>query len=267
MIKTSRTAFRWFRSDKRESIIQKFKFVGLVAFVVTFAGAGAMAQAQQPTKIPRIGFLGGGSAAANAGRLEGFQQGLRELGYVKGKNIAIDQRWAEGKIDRLAALAAELVQLKVDIIVSAGPTVTHVVKAAGITIPIVMEFDDDPVGSGFVASLARPAGNITGLSTLSPELSGKQLELLKEIIPRLSRVAVIGSSLHPGTAQSIKEMDQAAAAFKVQLQHIDLLEPKDIEVAFQTAGKGRADAVTVLTSVVSNSHRRQIVDLAAKNRA
>jgi putative ABC transport system substrate-binding protein len=239
---------------------------GLVAIIVTFAIGGAMAQAQQPTKIPRIGFLGGGSAAANAGRVEAFRQGLRELGYVEGKNIAIEQRWAEEKLDRLAALTTELVQLKVDIIVSAGPTVTRAIKAAGNTIPIVMGFDDDPVGSGFVASLARPGGNITGLSALSPELSGKQLELLKEIIPKLSRVAVIGSSLHPGTAQSIKEMDQAAAAVKVQLQRVDILGPKDIEPAFATAGKGRADALLVLTSVVTNSHRKQIVDLAAKHR-
>jgi putative tryptophan/tyrosine transport system substrate-binding protein len=224
------------------------------------------AVAQQPKKIPRIGFLGGGSASANAGRLEAFRQGLRELGYVEGKNIVIEQRWAEGKLDRLALLAAELVRLKVDIIVSAGPTVTRVAKEAAVTIPIVMGFDDDPVGSGFVASLARPGGNITGLSALSPELSGKQLELLKEIIPRLSRVTVVGSSVHPGTAQSIKEMELAAAAFKVQLQHIDVLEPKDIETAFGAASKGRADAVLVLTSVVTNSHRKEIVELAVKNR-
>ena len=224
------------------------------------------AKAQQPTKIPRIGFLGGGSASANAGRVEAFRQGLRELGYVEGKNIVIEQRWAEGKLDRLAVLAAELVRLKVDIIVSAGPTVTRVAKEAAVTIPIVMGFDDDPVGSGFVASLARPGGNITGLSALSPELSGKQLELLKEIIPRLSRVTVVGSSVHPGTSQSIKEMELAAVAFKVQLQHVDVLEPKDIETAFGAASKGHADAVLVLTSVVTNSHRKQIVELAVKNR-
>jgi putative ABC transport system substrate-binding protein len=216
--------------------------------------------------MPRIGFLGGGSASANAGRIEAFRQGLRGLGYMEGKNLVIEQRWAEGKLNRLPALAAELVRLKVDTIVSAGPTVTRVAKEATVTIPIVMGFDDDPVGSGFVASLARPAGNITGLSALSPELSGKQLELLKEIIPRLSRVAVVGSSLHPGTAQSIKEMDQAAATVKVQLQHVDILEPNDIEPAFATATKGRADAVLVLTSVVTNSHRKQIVELAAKHR-
>jgi len=234
--------------------------------VIFFVANVSVAQAQQPANIPRIGLLGGGSAAANAGRIEAFRQGLRELGYVEGKNIVIEYRWAEGKLDRLPALAAELVRLKVDIMVSAGPTVTRVAKEATATIPIVMGFDDDPVGSGFVASLARPGGNITGLSALSPELSGKQLELLKEIVPRLSRVAVLGSSTHPGTAQSLKEIELAARAFKVQLQYLDVLDPKDIEPAFGAASKGRADAVLVLTSVVTNSHRKQIVELAVKNR-
>ena len=121
--------------------------------------------------------------SANSGRVEGFRQGLRELGYTEGENIVIEPRWADGKLDRLPLLAAELVRLKVDAIVSAGPTVTRVAKQAIATIPIVMAFDNDPVGSGFVASLARPGGNITGLSALSPELSGKQLELLKDIVP------------------------------------------------------------------------------------
>jgi putative tryptophan/tyrosine transport system substrate-binding protein len=185
---------------------------------------------------------------------------------VEGKNIVIEQRWAEGKLARLPGFAAEVVRLKVDIIVSAGPTVTRAAKDANVTIPIVMGFDDDPVGSGFVASLARPGGNITGLSALSPDLSGKQLELLKEIVPRLSRVAVLGSSVHPGTAQSLKEMELAAGAFAVQLQYLDVLDPKDIEPAFGAARKGRADAVLVLTSVVTNSHRKQIVELALTNR-
>jgi putative ABC transport system substrate-binding protein len=223
-------------------------------------------EAQQPTKTPRIGLLGGASASVNAGRIEAFRHGLRELGYVEGKNIVIEYLWAEGKLDRLPALAAELVRLKVDIIVSAGPTVTRAAKEATVTIPIVRAFDDDPVGSGFVASLARPGGNITGLSALSPELSGKQLELLREIVPRLSRVAVLGSSPHPGTAQSLKEMELAAGAFKVQLQYLDVLDPKDIEMAFGAASKGRADAVLVLTSVVTNSQKKQIVELAVKNR-
>src|SRR5437867_5935371 len=143
------------------------------------------AQAQQPKKVPRIGFLLASSAGVDS-RVEAFRQGLRELGYVEGKNIAIEWRYAEGKQDRVPALAAELVRLKVEVIVTGGPAITPAVKEATTTIPIVMGYDNDPVGYGFVASLARPGGNITGLSALSPELSGKRLELLKEIIPRLS---------------------------------------------------------------------------------
>jgi putative ABC transport system substrate-binding protein len=223
------------------------------------------AEARQ-SKLPRIGILGGASASANAGRIETFRQGLRDLGYMEGKNIVIEERWADGKLDRLPALARELVQLNVDIILSAGPTVTRAAKDANITLPIVMSFDDDPVGSGFVASLARPGGNITGLSTLSPDLSGKQLEILKEIVPKLSRVAVLGSLVHPGTAQTLKETELAAGAFGVKLQYLEVLNPKDLETAFRAAGKGRADAVIVLSSVVTNAHRKEIVDLAAKDR-
>ena len=173
------------------------------------------AEAQQPTKIPRIGYLNATSPSTAPARIEAFRQGLRELGYVEGKNIVIECRYAEGNLDRLPALAAELVRLKVDIIVSGGPAATRPAKEATSTIPIVMAQDNDPVGTGFVASLARPGGNITGLSTLAPEISGKQLELLKEIIPKLSRVAVLGTSTIPGNAQMLKEMELAAGAFKV----------------------------------------------------
>src|SRR3989454_6335767 len=220
----------------------------------------------QPTKIPRIGFLSASSPAALSGRIEAFRQGLRELGYVEGKNIVIEWRSAEGKLDRLPALAAELVRLKVDIIVTAGPVLTRAAKEATSTIPIVMTFDPDPVGSGFVASLARPGGNITGLSTLSPEISGKQLELLKETVPKLSRVAVLGNSTSPGNAQALREMELAAGVFKAKLQYLDVLDPKDIETAFRAGSKGRADAILVLPSPVLTSQRTQIVELAVKSR-
>ena len=174
---------------------------------------------------------------------------------MEGKNIVIEWRYAEGKLDRLPALAAELVRLKVDVIVTAGPPATRAAKEATATIPIVMAHDNDPVGTGFVASLARPGGNITGLSTFAPEISGKQLELLKEIVPKLSRVAVLGDSTDPGNAQALKEMELAAEAFRVQLQYLDVLRPKDIETAFRAASKERADAVLVLASPVLNSHR------------
>src|SRR5262249_22088555 len=198
--------------------------------------------------------------------IEAFRQGLRELGYVEGKNIVIELRSGEGESERVPALAAELVRLNVYIIVSAGPAVTHPVKVATTTIPIFIAQDPDRVGSGFVASLAQPGGNITGLSTLVPEISGKQLELLKEIIPKLSRVAVFGNSTRPGNAQALKETELAAGAFKVQLQYLDILGPKDIETAFREAHRGRADAVLVLGSPVLETHRRQTAELAIKSK-
>jgi putative ABC transport system substrate-binding protein len=158
------------------------------------------------------------------------------------------------------------VRLKVDVIVTGGPAGTRPAKEATATIPIVMAFDNDPVGSGFVASLARPGGNITGLSILSPEISGKRLELLKEIVPKLSRVAVLGNSTEPGNAQVLRETELAAGAFGVQLKYLDLLARQDIESAFQAASKGRADAILVLANPVTISQRTQIAELAVKNR-
>jgi len=223
-------------------------------------------EAQQPTKVPRIGYLTTVSPSTIAGRIEAFRQGLRELGYVEGKTIGIEWRFAGGKADRLPGLAAELVRLKVDVIVTTGPAPTRAAKEATVTIPIVMEQDSDPVGNGFVASLARPGGNITGLATLAPELSGKRLELLKEIVPKLSRVAVFGTSTNPGSAQSLRETELAARALGVQLQYLDVLSPKDIETAFRAASKGRADAVLVLQSPVFVNERTQLTDLAVKGR-
>jgi putative ABC transport system substrate-binding protein len=225
------------------------------------------AQAQQPKKIPRIGYLGGASPSANAARIEAFRQGLRELGYVEGKNIVIEWRHHEGKVDRLPALAAELVRLKVDIIITVGPPAARAAKEATVTIPIVMMQVGDPVGSGFVASLARPGGNITGLSTLAPELSGKRLELLKEIVPKLSRVAVFGTSTSPDNAKSLREVELAAGALKVKLQYLDVLGPKDFETAFRAASKGRAEAVLMMEEgAVAAGHQTEIAELAVKSR-
>src|SRR5215813_11859586 len=222
--------------------------------------------AQQPGKVPRIAYLSAASASSQVTQLEAFRQGLRKLGYSEGKNIVIEERYAEGKRDRLSEFAAELVRLKVDIIVTGGPTVTRFAKAATSTIPIVMAYDIDPVGNGFVASRAHPGGNITGLSSLGPELSGKQLELLKEIVPKLSRVAVLENSTQPGNTQSLRETEAAAREFKVQLQLLDVLEPKDIETAFQAAAKARTDAILVLGNPFLGAHRKQISELAVKNR-
>src|SRR6266576_2215473 len=188
---------------------QKFFVLALCATLFAFC---SLASAQQLGKIPRIGYLAGASPSSNAARAEAFRQGLRELGYVEGKNIIIEWRFAEEKLDRLPALAAELVRLKVAVIVTAGPIPTRSAKEATSTISIVMTQDSDPVGNGFVASLAQPGGNITGLSTLAPELSGKRLALLKEIVSRLSRMAVLGTSSEPGYAQAVRETQVAAGA-------------------------------------------------------
>src|SRR5262244_2061103 len=209
-------------------------------------------EAQQPTKVPRIGYLDATSPVAASARIGVFRQALREFGYVEGKSIVVEYRWAEGKIERVPNLAAELVHLKVDVIVTGGPQSTRAAKNATLTIPIVMAFDDDPVGNGFVASLARPGGNITGLSTLAPEISGKRLELLKEIVPKFSRVAVLGNSPLAGNAQALKEVELAAEAFGVKVQYLDVRDPKDIETVFRAANKAHADAVLVLTSPVVN---------------
>jgi putative tryptophan/tyrosine transport system substrate-binding protein len=240
----------------------------LIVFVLSIVilAATHLADAQQAKKVPRIGYLAAAGTAVASGRLEAFRQGLRALGYVEGKDIVIEYRNAAGKLDQVPQNVAELVRLKVDVIVTAGPTDTRAAKEATSTIPIVMARDSDPVGSGFVVSLARPGGNITGLATLSPEISGKRLELLKEIVPKLSRVAVLGSSTNPGNAQSLKETELAAGAFKVQLQYLDVLDPKDIETVFRGASKGRAEAVLGLGGPVLNSHRTQVVELTAKSR-
>jgi putative tryptophan/tyrosine transport system substrate-binding protein len=225
-----------------------------------------LAEAQQPAKVPRIGVLSNAFQFADSGRYEAFRQGLRELGYVGGKNIVIEYRSSEGKSDRVPALAAELVRLKIDVIVTTGPTVTRAAKEATTTIPIVFMQEGDPVASGFVASLARPGRNITGLSTLGPELSGKRLELLKEVAPKLSRVAVLGTSTIPAHARFLKDHERAAVKLGVNLQFLDILDPEHIETAFRTASKGRADGLLVLSGPVLNSHRTQVLDLAMESR-
>ena len=222
--------------------------------------------AQQPTKIPRIGFLAATSPQIETTRIEGFREGMRELGYVEGKNIVIEWRWAEGQFDRLPDLADELARLDVDVIVAGGSTSTGAAKKATTTIPIVMAQTNDPMGSGMIVSLAHPGGNVTGLSTLVPELSGKRLELLKEVVPKLSRVTVFGDSTAPGNAQSLKEAEPAAKALKISLQYLDVLAPKSIENVFREASKERAGAVLVLVAPVLISRRKQIADLAIKTR-
>jgi putative ABC transport system substrate-binding protein len=224
------------------------------------------AEAQPPAKIPRIGYLTAGSPSSVSARVEAFRKGLGELGYVAGKNLVIEWRYAEGKIDRLPAFVAELVDQKVDVLVSGGPQTTRLAKKATATIPIVMAFDNNPLGNGLIDSLARPGGNVTGLSTLAPELSGKQLELLKEIVPKLSRLTVLGNSNEAANRQSLEEIQSAARAFGVQLHYLDVLGPRDVETVFRAAPKEGSQAVLVLGNPVAIFQRAQIAELAVKSR-
>ena len=243
---------------------KKFFVLALCALLLALCSS---AHAQQGAKVHRIGWLSGTPPSGIPERTEAFRQGLRELGYVEGKNIVIEWRSYGGNRDRRAALVAELVRLKVDVIVAASGGATRGAKEATATIPIVMAQTDDPVADGFVASLARPGGNITGLATLSPEISGKRLELLKEIIPKLSRVAVFGTSTSPGNAQELKESEIAAGALGVKLQSLNILSPTDIEPAFRDAIKGRADAVLMnVTGSILIPQRKEITALAVKSR-
>ena len=241
---------------------QSQQIICLALCAVLFAIC-SVAGAQQK-KVARIGFLSATLPSFLSARAQAFQQGLRELSYVEGQNIIIEWRFA--KLDQIPHNAAELVRLKVDLIVTDGPAATGPAKEATSTIPIVMAQESDPVGSGFVASLAQPGGNITGLSTLSPELSGKQLELLKEIVPNLSRVAVLGNATEPGNAQSLREIQVAAGAVGVQLQYLEARSPDDIETAFSAIKRERASAFIVLRNPVTGAHRNHIMDIAAKSR-
>ena len=221
------------------------------------------AQAQQPAKVRKIGVLRADSPPNLSA--ETFQQAMRDLGYVEGKNIFIEYRYAEGKVDRLPNLAEELVRLNVDVIWALGPAVAYA-KNATKTIPIVITHVGDPVGSGLVASLAHPGGNITGLSGIGPELGGKRLELLKEVILKLSRVAVFGNPTTPANAQSLREMERVAGELGVKLQYLEVQSPKEIEPALLAASKGRAQAVLINRTPVSAVHYARIAELAIKNR-
>jgi putative ABC transport system substrate-binding protein len=222
--------------------------------------------AQQHKKIPRIGYLSSLSLADDSTGIGSFKRGLRAFGHVDGKNIVIEYRFANRNFRRLLKFADELVSLKVDVIVTPSPTPTRAARSATSSIPIVMAQDSDPVGNGFVESLTRPGGNITGLSTLLPVMSGKQLAILKEIIPKLSRVAVIATPINPDDTQARKDMEAAALAFNATLQHLELRSPNGLEAVFQEAINGRADAVIVLQSPLVFSRPVQVAEIAAKSR-
>jgi putative tryptophan/tyrosine transport system substrate-binding protein len=222
--------------------------------------------AQQP-KVFKVGLLFGATPGANQVRVEAFRHGLRERGWVEGKEIIIEERYAEGNLDRLLTLVAELVGMKVDVIVAGSSAGIRLARESTATIPIVMTQEPDPVGNKFVGSLARPGGNVTGLSTLSPELSGKRLELLRQFLQPLKQVAIVGSSTGGrANMQALEEIEQAAAAFKVPVRYVDILDLKDVEAAFVTASRGGANAVLLLPTPIFNTQRKKIVELALKKR-
>jgi len=227
------------------------------------------AEAQQPGKVPRIGFLDSSTASSNAVGLEAFWQEMRKLGWIEGKNIAIEYRYAEGKRDRFPELAAELVRLKVDLIVVEGTGLALAAKSATTTIPIVVTTVGDPVGAGLVASLARPGGNVTGLSFLGPETVAKCLQLLKEAVPSVTRAAVLSHPGNPSEATRkiiLKETEAAARALALQLQFLEARGPEEFERAFAEMGRGRAGGLTVVTSIMFFSERKRLVELAAKHK-
>jgi ABC-type uncharacterized transport system substrate-binding protein len=253
-------------SDNRKSAIRNPKWLGLFAMVLTFVFGGVVAQAQQPAGIPRIGILSGSSASSNSARIEAFRRQLRELGYVEGKNIVIEYRHADGKRERLPDLVAELVRLKVDVIVTGGAPAAEAAKKASGTIPIVFAGASDPVGSRLVSSLARPGGNITGLSLMTPDLDGKRLELLKETFPQVARVAFLWQPSGTRGNRSLTDMEAAAKALGLKLLSLPVRSLDDFDGAFARAKKEGAQALITTSTGLINTQQRQVLDFAVKNR-
>jgi putative ABC transport system substrate-binding protein len=223
-------------------------------------------QAQQAKKIPKIGIILGGSPSGVSPILGAFRRGLRELGYIEGQNISIEYRYAEGVAERFPSLAAELVQLKVNVIVVGNTPATQGAKNATKTIPIVMISVSDPVGTGLVASLAHPGGNVTGLSDLQSDLGGQQLQILKEAFPKVSRVAILWDPANASNALWLAETKATAESLRVRVQPLGVHGPNDIEVAFSAIKRDRASALSVSGNPVNGVYRTQIVSLAAKSR-
>jgi putative tryptophan/tyrosine transport system substrate-binding protein len=269
MNKTLLRRFLISSSDNPKSAIQNRKWVGPFAIVITLAFGGAVAQAQQTGRIPRIGFLDTSTASGSAVLVEAFRQELLKLGWSEGKNISIEYRYADQKPERLTELAADLVRLKVDLIVTTGGPVASAAKKATITIPIVMVTVGDPVGVGLVASLARPGGNVTGLSTLATELNSKRLEILKDAVPKLARIGLLRASARQAIfgETTLKDLRAAAPALKLKLQEIETrLDPKGLESAFQTAKENRVGAIMTQATRPFFAERKRVVELAVKYR-
>jgi len=246
------------------------KIIFCVALSTLLLALCVEVEAQQPPKVPRIGWLAGGFPSSSSGlsnpNIEWFLQGLKELGYVEGKNIVIEYRWADGKRERLFDLAAELVGLKVDVIVTRNTPATLAAKKATTTIPIIMVGPGDPVRLGLVDSLARPGGNITGLSLLATELTGKRLELLKEAFPKISRVAVLWNEGDSAMTLRVKEAEVAAPVLGVTIQRVGVQDPNDFERAFAALSSKAADALLVILDTFTILHQKRILEFAAKYR-
>jgi ABC-type uncharacterized transport system substrate-binding protein len=238
-----------------------------ILFVVVLLAVSVIAEAQQPKKVPRIGYLGN-TASGQAGALgmKTFRERLRELGYIEGQNITIEPRYWEGKVERLPDLAAELVRLNCDVIVTTGTEAAQTAKNVIKTIPVVMAFGSDAVRRGIVADLARPGGNITGLTSIGSELNGKRLELLKEIVPKLLRVGYLWTPTNPDADYQVKETETVARSLRLAIQSLEVKGPDDFEGAFQDATQKRAGALLVAGGGFFAFHQKRIVDLAKKSR-
>jgi putative ABC transport system substrate-binding protein len=242
----------------------------LVAFVVgltlSLVAAPLVAQAQQPGKVHRIGFLGNSTAALEANLVGPFREGLRDLGYVEGRSVLIEYRWAEGKYERFPALISELLALKVDVIVTAGTPATLAVKKATTSVPLVMIAVGDPVGTGVVPSLSQPGGNVTGLTSISTEMDAKRLELLREVVPNVSHIAVLWNAASPLQVLAEKQVQAAARALRMKVLSLGVRTQEDIDGAFVAMVKERPDALLVLADRLLLHHRARIMDFAARQR-
>ncbi|MGA8999590.1 MAG: ABC transporter substrate-binding protein [Pseudolabrys sp.] len=236
---------------------------------ITFLGCVAAAwplAASAQSKIPRIGFMGNSTAALEANLVDAFREGLREHGYEEGRNIVIEYRWADGKYEQFPALVAELIAAKVDVIVTAGTPAALAMKKATTTVPLVMVAVGDPVGTGLVPSLARPGGNLTGLSSVAPDLEGKRLQLLREVVPALSHVAMFINSVNPFHVSSMRQARAAAKAMGIKLQLHDIRKSQDLDDAFAAIRKERPDALLILADRVFLHNRERMMDFTKEQR-
>jgi putative ABC transport system substrate-binding protein len=249
-----------FRGFTLSSSLLVLSFIGALLFPLSFP-----VEAQQPKKIPRIGFMMPGSQSTYAIRIEAFQNGLRELGYIEGENIAVEWRFAEGKSDRYLDLAADLVRLEVNVIVATTTPVIVAARKATKTIPIVMAASADPVGTGLVVSLARPGGNITGLSMLGPESDGKALEVLQETLPKLARVGFLWDPANAGMASRLRTLEIVGQSLRIQIQSLEVGSSSGLESALESAISNRAGAIFVPAGLAS-VYRKRIVEFTAKKR-